>query len=537
MDHRSRHLIASLRSTWTLLVLVASVAAQPATFLNPIAEGADPWVIRQGNAYFWCASDGNRAIAIHRSDRLTTLGEKHIVWRAPDTGPYSRQLWAPELHRLDGRWYVYVAASDGKNENHRTIVLESAGDDPLGPYQLKSELYTGDDVASGKNNRWAIDATVLELGGKRYCVWSGWQDTRDEQWLFIAPMANPWTIAGNRVRLCDNDDYVWERVGEKPTERGLAEAPQVLQRNGRTFIVYSTSSSWQPTYKLGMLELAPGGDPMNPAAWKKHGTPVFQSTDRVYGVGHNAFATSPDGREDWLVFHAKQDRADGWKRSLYLQPFRWREDGTPDFGAPIPPRTPLPVPSGETPRATGGTFRETFQRGLGAWDYFGHHELYRVDAAGLHLGGEPGWHVNAFSAGEKVILRDRAWTDCHVTAKLRIVAGGRSAGILFRASAVTLGFDAQCGYFAGISAERNEVILGRTDGTRWELLAQADAPIVYGRDYTLEVSARGPEITVSVDGERRLQKSDPRWPQGTVGLRVVNSEAVFSSVQVEAPAP
>jgi GH43 family beta-xylosidase len=68
--------------------------------------------------------------------------------------------------------------------------------------------------------------------------------------------------------MCANDDYIWERVGEKPENRGLHEAPQVLQRGGRTFVVYSCSSSWQITYKLALLELRPGGDPLNPANWK-----------------------------------------------------------------------------------------------------------------------------------------------------------------------------------------------------------------------------------------------------------------------------
>jgi GH43 family beta-xylosidase len=519
-----------------LLLFVASVAGAQTfetAFLNPIAEGADPWVVRGANGqYLWCASDGNRGVAVYQSPRLTSLGEKHLVWRAPETGPYSRQIWAPELHELDGHWYAYVAASDGKNENHRMIVLESAAADPLGDYHFKAELYTGDEVTTRRHNRWAIDGTILALRGRRYFVWSGWRDERDVQWLYIAEMANPWTIRSNRVRLCANDDYVWERVGEKPTERGLAEAPQVLQHDGRTFLTYSTSSSWQPTYKLGLLELARDGDPLDPAAWHKSPVPVFQSTAQVYGVGHNAFALSPSGTEDWLVFHAKMDRGDGWKRAIYVQPFHWRADGQPDFGPPLPPRTPLPLPAGEIRRGVAGAFHSELRDDLRFWDYYGHHELFRVDPAGVRLGGEPAGHVNAFSSGEKLILRDRAWSDCVVRAKLRVVAGGRPAGILFRTTAVSLGFDAQCGYFAGIAAERNEVILGRTDGEHWTLLAQANAPVAYERDHLLEISAVGSEITVSLNGERVLQKNDATWSRGTIGLRVTNSEVIFSELTV-----
>jgi GH43 family beta-xylosidase len=150
-----------------------TLRAAPLTFTNPIAEGADPWVVRHGAHYYWCSSDGNRGIAINRSDRLTSLGEKFVVWRADDTGPHSREIWAPELHHLDGRWYVYVGASDGKNKNHRTIVLESTKDDPLSPFVFKAELYTGDHLATRTDNRWAIDATLLEHRGQRYVIWSG----------------------------------------------------------------------------------------------------------------------------------------------------------------------------------------------------------------------------------------------------------------------------------------------------------------------------------------------------------------------------
>ncbi|HEX6961559.1 MAG TPA: family 43 glycosylhydrolase, partial [Lacipirellula sp.] len=321
-------------------------AASRRHFTNPIYEGADPWVVQHGGVYFACQSYGNRGITVHASKDLTKLGPKEVVWRAPNEGPFSREVWAPELHRLDGRWYIYFAASDGENRNHRTYVLESEGDDPFGPYELRGPVYTGDDPQQQRDNRWSIDATVLEHESGRYMLWSGWEGEADEQWLYIAPMKSPYELAGTRVKICDNDDYVWERVGENPDERGLHEAPQVLQHNGRTFVVYSTSSSWQPTYKLGLLELRRGGDPMNPADWKKYDKPAFEATEHTYGVGHASFVASPDGTEDWIVYHAKRDRDDGWRRAVFAQPYTWTENGLPNFGKPAIAGQPLPLPSG-----------------------------------------------------------------------------------------------------------------------------------------------------------------------------------------------
>jgi GH43 family beta-xylosidase len=321
--------------------------AEPATFANPIAPGADPWIVQHDGFYYWCASESDLGVAVYRSTTLTNRGEKQIVWRAPQDGPHSREVWAPELHRVDDRWYIYVAASNGRNETHRMIVLEATSDDPAGEFRFKAELYTGDDEAAGEPNRWAIDGTLLEHDGQRYMLWSGWTDDRDEQHLYIARMLNPWTLDGRRLRLCANDDFLWERVDETSATRGLNEGPQILQREGRVFVVYSASASWETTYKLGMLELAPGGDPLNPDSWRKHREPVLRATDKTWGVGHNCFVRSPDGSEDWIVFHAKLETTPNWNRAIHAQPFHWDHEGRPVFGAPVDPGVALARPSGE----------------------------------------------------------------------------------------------------------------------------------------------------------------------------------------------
>lgn len=520
-------------------LLATALSAAAPTFTNPIAEGADPWVVRHGAHYYWCSSGNNRSIVVSRSDRLTSLGEKFTVWRAPDTGPHSREIWAPELHHLDGRWYVYVAASDGKNPNHRTIVLESATDDPVSPYTFKAELYTGDHLDTRADNRWAIDATILEHRGKRYVIWSGWHDTRDEQWLYIAPLSNPWTVSANRVRLAANNDFLWERVDEKPSGRGLAEAPEVLVRHGRVFVTYSCSGSWQTSYKLGLLTLAPDGDPLNPAAWTKSPQPVFQGDAHTLGVGHNAFVTSPDGREDWLVYHSKVNRAHGWQRTLRLQPFAWHADGTPDFGAPVAAGTPLAAPSGQ-PDFTrpGGTFAEDFRSGqLAAWDVYAHPQYVRSAPGELRLGHPERELVNAFRSGEKMILRDRTWTDARFTVRLTVTPGGKPAGLLFRAASPAVGHHAQRAYFAGISTSPTRVILAYSDGTATTELAAAPLTLDAEKPHTLEVTARGSALSVTVDAQPALTATDSRLTTGLLGLRIDDGSAIFESVTASPLSP
>jgi GH43 family beta-xylosidase len=130
----------------------------------------------------------------------------------------------------------------------------------------------------------------------------------------------------------------------------VADGPVALQRDGRTFIIYAASACWGPNYKLGMLSYN-GGDPLNSNSWDEHPEPVFQRSDSqgVFGPGHNTFFKSPDGTEDWIVYHANDQPTDGCDmgRTPRIQKFTWNEDGRPNFGTPVPTTTELAVPSGE----------------------------------------------------------------------------------------------------------------------------------------------------------------------------------------------
>ena len=226
---------------------------------------------------------------------------------------------------------------------------------------------------------WAVDMTVLEHDGRRFAIWSGWPNAhQDLQDLYIAPLQRPTRLGADRVLLHHPGDHLWEHTEENQESRALAEAPQVLQRDGRTFVVYSCGASWLPTYKLGMLELV-GADPLDRASWRHHPEPVFQSGDATYGVGHSASRlTSPDGREWWHIYHAKRDRDPGWRRALFTQPIRWRADGTPDFGQPVPAAAPVPVPTGTPWRGISEAREWRFvsgHDGQGDFDYYGHHQF------------------------------------------------------------------------------------------------------------------------------------------------------------------
>lgn len=305
--------------------------------MNPLLppHSADPWIIFHEGWYYYCESrNDQRSICIRKSKTIAGIADDPgtFVWHAPPKGPNSNAVWAPELHWIDGRWYIYFAADNGQNENHRMWVLESETSDPRGSYRCRGPMNTGG---------WAIDGTVLSVeDGRKFFVWSGWPGTNNgQQNLYAAAMKDPFTLAGSRVLLC-TPDQPWERKAMP-----ICEGPQVLQRNGTIFLVYSASGSWTSDYCLGML-INRSGDILKRDVWEKRG-PVFEKTEHVWGVGHCSFVKSPCQAEDWILYHSKSVRKHGWvDRDVHAKRFTWTPDGLPDFGAPpprlAPPRIALP---------------------------------------------------------------------------------------------------------------------------------------------------------------------------------------------------
>jgi GH43 family beta-xylosidase len=370
---RGRISFALLAATaWLAACVPAGRAVTPApgatgasagacTFTNPIAPGADPWLEFRDGWYYMAQStnpgEGQPStIWVFRSRKLTDpMRDSVKVWTSPASGWNQTHVWAPEIRHVDGRWYIYYAAGrpgpqDAPFIYQRAGALRASGGDPFAAsWEDMGQLDTGGDVGNRADDVWAIDFTVHRLGGQLYGMWSGWNDNtpvaRTPQYLYIARMTNPWTVGGPRS-LISAPEESWERRVDPTDGLDLNEGPQVLERNGNVFIIYSTRESWTPAYRLGQLRLRPGADPMQRASWTKSG-PVFQQANDVYGPGHNGFAKSPDGTEDWVVYHAKVDTGPNWNRVIRAQRFTWRPDGSPDFGQPVASGVPLPVPSGE----------------------------------------------------------------------------------------------------------------------------------------------------------------------------------------------
>jgi GH43 family beta-xylosidase len=311
-------------------------------FYNVVAPaGADPWVMKHSDGWYYGTWTTNVDVTLVRSPTISAFGggERKVVY-TPPAGV--KNLWAPEIHRIDGRWYIYVAADDGNNTNHRMFVLENSSANPFhGRFQLKGKVF--DRTA----DRWAIDGTVLRVRDRLYFVWSGWEGSEDvAQNLYIAPLQNPWTLGGRRV-IISRPSLPWEARGGPPA---VNEGPQVLVKGEFLHIVYSAAGSWSDHYCLGLLSARIDSDLLAASSWTKRPLPVFESAPGVPGPGHCSFVSSPDGRDEWIIYHAARYRGARWTRLLRAQPFGWTDDGTPSFGRPAPPNQPIRLPGGEPAR-------------------------------------------------------------------------------------------------------------------------------------------------------------------------------------------
>ncbi len=327
----------------------------------------DPYIVKDGEYYYTCKASGN-GIAISRSSRLTAVNSTTKKWSLPYEGPSKpwniADLWAPELFHIGDRWYVYYAAGrrgqDGITgySTQRSGVLRSKANDPLGEWEDMGMLYTGYNYQPGikptiENTEYAIDLTTFELKGQRYAVWSG-NGTDAVQQIRIATMSDPCTISSSMVIL-STPTQSWETMDG----RKINEGPAILvnEEKGKLFIVYSCNPSWTKNYRLAwqMLDMN-DGDPMKPADWKKSDKYVFWRCDNtkepvsgVNGLGHCTFTKSPDGTEDWIVYHAMRYSDGGWgQRYPFVEKFTWNADGTPDFGEGAGWGEALLLPSGET---------------------------------------------------------------------------------------------------------------------------------------------------------------------------------------------
>ena len=302
-----------------------------------IQKRADPYVYKHtdGTYYFTASLPDYDGIALRKADKLFDLKDapEKIIWKKHDKGIMSFHVWAPELHFIFGKWYIYFAAGDVDDIwAIRPYVLECKGDDPINDEWIEKGMMQCSDEDPFSFRAFSLDATVLENHGEYYFIWAekvgvGKQISN----LYIARMESATKLSTVQV-LLTTPDYDWERVGF-----WVNEGPAFIKHDGKIYMTYSASETGV-AYCIGMLSADENDDLLDPKSWTKSRMPVLKTSEelKIYGPGHNSFTVNDEG-EPVMIYHARTE-AEIVGNPLYnpnrhamVMKVKWNESGEPEF--------------------------------------------------------------------------------------------------------------------------------------------------------------------------------------------------------------
>ena len=90
-------------------LFIQDVSAQSqGTFANPLLpSGADPYSFYKDGYYYYTHTTGNRLV-LWKTKNIAELATapKKTIWTPPVGTMYSKEIWAPEIHFIQGKWYI-----------------------------------------------------------------------------------------------------------------------------------------------------------------------------------------------------------------------------------------------------------------------------------------------------------------------------------------------------------------------------------------------------------------------------------------------
>lgn len=272
-----------------------------------IKHRADPYVYRcsDGSYYFTASVPEYDKIILRHAGTIAGLkdADEVTLWHKHNSGPQSIHIWAPEIHFIEGAWYIYYAAGDKRDVwAIRPYVLKCCGNDPMTDDWEELGIMQAADGDDFSFHSFSLDATVFENKGLYYYIWAektgvGKQISN----LYIARMKSPNKLATAQV-LITTPDYDWERV-----DFWVNEGPAVLKSGGKIFLTFSASSTGA-CYCMGMMYADEDSDLLDPGSWTKLRKPILKTDSKkgIFGPGHNSFVKSRDDKSYFCIYHARQ---------------------------------------------------------------------------------------------------------------------------------------------------------------------------------------------------------------------------------------
>ena len=281
-------------------------------FEFPVAwNKADPCIGKWKGKYYFISTndlDHEHSVYIREADSIPELVTAQQV-KILDAYTYphlGNLLWAPELHVINDRLYVFHAGTPQaflEEQSHVMALKEGGNPMKASDWEMPvrvvrkdgSPLYGGEGIT--------LDMTEFEAGGKHYVCWSQRQFVPVDQgaWLYIACVdpQEPWKLTTDPV-LLSMPEYGWAN-----NHTFVDEGPFALFHEDKIYLTFS-SAAVDSTYVVGLLSADPNADLLKPENWVKENYPLLssRSVEGEFGTGHNAYVTDEDGLV-WNTYHAR----------------------------------------------------------------------------------------------------------------------------------------------------------------------------------------------------------------------------------------
>lgn len=314
-----------------------------------IADRADPYITKGSDGYYYFTAsypmygaadrEGYDRVILRRAKTIEELAtaEEIVIWDEKTDPNSFRYIWAPEIHEINGQWYVLFTASVEKNNVWaiRCHMLACEGKDPYTDPWVNKGVMKAMDGDTMSFTGFSLDMTYFECNGTHYVAWAQSVGNSNVYLATINP-EEPWQLTSHAM-LLTKPEFYWERVSIP-----VNEGPAVMVENGRVYLAFSASATG-PEYCIGLMYADETANLMSPASWTKLEYPLLTSEDLIgeYGPGHNSFVKDENG--DWVfVYHSRSETCYKGEcgygtndplydpcRSARIRKVQWTEDKMP----------------------------------------------------------------------------------------------------------------------------------------------------------------------------------------------------------------
>ncbi len=298
------------------------------TYVNPVYDKylGDPFVLRhQGHYYAYgtapASPQGWRFPILHSTD-LVHWEAKGWALQPLAGGVH---FWAPEIAYQNGTFYLYYSADGIEGKDHQLRAATSLS--PLGPFEdigrvlIPDQPFTIDPHPfQDRDEQWYLyysrDFLTLD------------DDNRIGTGIVVDRLVDMVTLAGDpQVVVRPHADWQLFQA-QRPIYGGIynwytIEGAAVRLHNDQYYCFYS-GGAWERenygvSYVVAAHPLGPFHRPPNLSL------PLLRSSPgNVIGPGHNSFTLSPNGQQEYIVYHAWNQEMTA--RLMCLDRFEWDAD-------------------------------------------------------------------------------------------------------------------------------------------------------------------------------------------------------------------